>query len=194
MGIPRSLERALRAASWIDGLNRRLGSLVGWLTLLMVLVGAFNAVARYLDRGGSVRLSSNAWIELQWYLFSLVFLLGAPYALRCNAHVRVDVLYGRLSARAQAWIDLVGGLVFLLPFCIFAVWLSWPAVRESWAVRELSPDPGGLARYPIKSAILVSFALLALQGLSEIVKRVAFLRGVPAEELGLAAQQEGPPR
>ena len=185
------MHRSLRVASWIDGLNRRVGALVGWLTLLMVLVGAFNAVARYLDRGGSVRLSSNAWIELQWYLFSLVFLLGAPYALRCNAHVRVDVIYGRLSPRAQAWIDLVGGLVFLLPFCVFALLVSWPAVRESWAVREVSADPGGLARYPIKSAVLVAFVLLALQGVSEIIKRVALLRGVPAEEVGLDEQLGG---
>lgn len=179
------MHRSLRVASWIDGLNRRIGALVAWLTLLMVLLGAFNAVARYVDRGGSMRLSSNAWIELQWYMFSLVFLFGAPYALRCNAHVRVDVFYGRLSPRGQAWIDLVGGALLLLPFCVFAVWLSWPAVRDSWAVREVSPDPGGLPRYPIKGAILASFALLALQGVSEIVKRIAFLRGVPAEAIGL---------
>lgn len=190
------MHRSLRVASWIDGLNRRVGALVAWMTLAMVLLGAFNAVARYLDRGGSVRLSSNAWIELQWYLFSLVFLLGAPYALRCNAHVRVDVIYGRLSRRARAWIDLAGGVLFVVPFCAFALWLCWPAVRESWAVRERSPDPGGLARYPIKSAMLVSFALLVLQAVSEIVKRVAFLRGVSIEELELeeraaAARHEG---
>lgn len=186
------MQRSLRVASWIDGLNRRIGALVGWLTLLMVLVGAFNALARYLDRGGSVRLSSNAWIELQWYLFSLVFLLGAPYALRCNAHVRVDVIYGRLSLRGQAWIDLIGGVLFLVPFCIFALLVSWPAVRESWAVREVSADPDGLARYPIKSAILVAFFLLLLQGLSEIVKRIAVLRGVPREEVGLEERRATP--
>ena len=169
----------------IDALNRRVAALVAWLTLAMVLIGAFNAVARYGDRWVQLGLSSNAYIELQWYLFSLVFLLGAPYALRANAHVRVDVLYGRLSERAKAWIDLVGTVVFLLPFCAFALWIGWPAVRDSWAIREGSPDPGGLWRYPIKTAVPVAFLLLGLQGLSELVKRVAIVRGATADEVGL---------
>lgn len=175
----------LRASRAIDALNRTVGRGVAWLTLAMVLVGAFNAVARYFDRAVGGGLSSNAYVELQWYLFSLVFLLGAPYALRADAHVRVDVLYGRLGARGRAWIDLVGGVLLLVPFCVFALVASWPGVRDSWAVRETSPDPGGLARWPIKAAVLLAFALLLLQGLSEIAKRVAFLRGVPAERIGL---------
>jgi len=168
----------------IDRWTDRLGRWTAWLTLGMVLVGSYNTVARYLDgyRGRHevvgetfTRLSSNAFLELQWYLFSLVFLLGAAYALRHNAHVRVDLLYGRLGRRGKAWIDLIGGLTLLLPFSIFALWVSWPSVRNSWQVREISPDPGGLARYPIKTVILVAFVLLILQGLSEVLKQVVIL-------------------
>lgn len=175
----------LRASRGIDALNRTVGRAVAWLTFAMVLLGAYNAVARYFDRAVGGGLSSNAYVELQWYLFSLVFLLGAPYALRADAHVRVDVLYGRLGPRGKAWIDLVGGLLFLIPFCVFALVVSWPTVRDSWAVREVSPDPGGLARYPIKAAVLVAFALILLQGVSETVKRAGRLMGIPEEELGI---------
>lgn len=163
----------------IDGFNRRLGSLVAWLTLVMVLIGSFNALARYLGRYVGASLSSNAWLELQWYLFSLVFLLGAAHTLERGAHVRVDVLYGRLSNKARAWIDLFGSLIFLVPFTVFGLWVSWPAVRNSWAIRELSPDPGGLPRWPIKAVILVAFALLMLQGFSEAIKAAARLRSPP---------------
>ncbi len=194
------MRAALRISFAIDRLSRRLGKLVAWLTLAMVLIGAFNAVARYSDRflvqrfDGFGGLSSNAYVEAQWYLFSLVFLLAAPYVLRANRHVRVDVLYGRLSERAQAWIDLLGGVLFLVPFCVFALWTSLPYVVDSWEVREGSPDPGGLARYPIKSAILVAFALLGLQGVSETIKRVALLRGMSASEVGLVEPDERPSR
>jgi TRAP-type mannitol/chloroaromatic compound transport system permease small subunit len=158
---------------------------VAWLTLVMVLVGSFNALARYFGRWAGVNLSSNAWLELQWYLFSLVFLLGAAHTLERGAHVRVDVLYGRLSLRARAWIDLLGALLFLVPFTLFALWVSWPAVRNSWAIREGSGDPGGLPRFPIKTAILVGFGLLLVQGLSEAVKAAARLRAgaTPAEPI-----------
>jgi TRAP-type mannitol/chloroaromatic compound transport system permease small subunit len=175
----------LRTSRAIDALSRTVGRWVAWLTFAMVLVGAFNAVARYFDRAVGGGLSSNAYVELQWYLFSLVFLLGAPYALRADAHVRVDVLYGRLGPRGRAWIDLLGGVLFLIPFCVFALVISWPSVRDSWSVREVSPDPGGLARWPIKAAVLVAFGLLLLQGLSETVKRAALLLGHPPAELGI---------
>lgn len=158
---------------------------MAWATLAMVLVGAFNAVARYLERDVGVQLSSNAYTELQWYLFSLVFLLGAPYTLRSDRHVRVDVLYGGHGPRARAWIDLVGGVLFLIPFCVAAIWFSTHFVAESWRVREYSNDPGGLARYPLKTVIPIAFGLIALQGLSEVIKRVAILRGATAEEVGL---------
>ena len=180
----------LRFSRRVDGLNDRLGRFVGWLTLAMVLIGAYNAVVRYLGRYTGTDLSSNAYLELQWYLFSLVFLLGASYTLRCNVHVRVDLLYGRLSERGKAWIDLVGTLVLMLPFVSLALWLSWPSVRNSWAVREVSPDPGGLARYPIKTVILFAFALLLLQGVSQAVKALATLRGIEPEEDAASTEPE----
>jgi len=169
----------------IDRLNRALGTVVAWLTLLMILTGALNALLRYLDGYVGGGLSSNAFIEAQWFLFSLVFLLGAAYTVRRDGHVRVDVLYGRLSERGKAWIDLGGGIAFLLPFCVFALWVGWPFAMRAWDSREVSPDPGGLPFYPLKAAMVVAFALLGLQGLSEIIKRGAFLLGRSAEEIGL---------
>jgi TRAP-type mannitol/chloroaromatic compound transport system permease small subunit len=180
------MDLLLRAGRAVDALNARVGRLAAWLTLAMVLIGAGNALARYSDRSTGLGLSSNAWIEAQWYLFSLVFLFGAPWALRTGGHVRVDVLYGRLGLRARAWIDLVGGLVLLIPFCVFALVVSWPSVAESIAIRELSPDPGGLPRWPLKACVPAAFALLLLQGLSEVVKRWALLAGRDLHELGLA--------
>jgi TRAP-type mannitol/chloroaromatic compound transport system permease small subunit len=165
----------------IDRLNERLGRAVVWLTLVMVLVGSFNAIARYLGPRVGLQLSSNAYIELQWYLFSLVFLLAGAYTLKHDRHVRVDVFYARLSARRQAWIDLAGTLLFLIPFSAVGLWVSWPAVRASWTILEGSPDPGGLPRYPIKAVILIAFVLLIVQGLAELIRRVAFLRGAVAE-------------
>lgn len=165
----------------IDALTERVGGAVSWLVLLMVLVGAFNALARYGGKWLGTNLSSNGWLELQWYLFSLVFLLAGADTLRRNAHVRVDVLYGRLDQRKRAWIDVVGTVLFLLPFCVFGVVVSLPSVQASWAVWEQSPDPGGLARWPIKTAIPLAFVLLFLQGLSELTKSVTFLRSAEAE-------------
>lgn len=160
----------------IDRINDTVGRVVSWLCLAMVLVGAYNAVVRYLGRYIGFNLSSNAYIELQWYMFSLIFLLGAGYTLRVDAHVRVDVLYGRMSPRVRAWIDLVGTAAFLVPFCLFALWTSWPSVVNSWAVLEGSPDPGGLPRYPLKTMVPVAFLLLMLQGLAEAIRRVDQLR------------------
>ena len=180
----------LRLSRMIDGLNHRVGRLVSWLTLAMVIIGSYNTLARYIDRYVGGQLSSNAYLELQWYLFTLVFLLGASYTFRSNAHVRVDLLYGRLSERGRAWIDLVGTLGLMLPFCTFALWVSWPSVRNSWAVREVSSDPGGLARYPIKSVILIAFALLVLQGVSQAIKQVAVLAGLRGASAADDAGQE----
>jgi TRAP-type mannitol/chloroaromatic compound transport system permease small subunit len=173
----------LRVARAIDGLNGVIGRSASWLALVMVLVGAFNAVARYLGRFLGVHLSSNAYIELQWYLFSVLFLLGAAYVLREDAHVRVDVLYGRLPERARGAINIAGTLLLLIPFAAFVLWVSAPVVRASWRVREMSPDPGGLPRYPLKALILVCFALLLLQAVSELIKEVHRLRS-PAPPVG----------
>lgn len=160
-----------------------LGRFISWLALLMVLIGAYNAIARYLGRFIGINLSSNLYLELQWYLFSLIFLLGAGFALKENAHVRVDVLYGRMQARAKARINVIGSVLMLIPFCIFVLWVSWPSIRNSWAVREVSPDPGGLPRYPLKAVIIVAFILLLAQGVAELLKDVRILRrGVDAED------------
>ncbi|HJN73614.1 MAG TPA: TRAP transporter small permease subunit [Myxococcota bacterium] len=182
--------KALTAISrGIDALNEKIGKLVGFFVLAMVAIGAFNSVARYLGRFTETQLSSNAFLEGQWYLFSLLFLLGAGYTLRRDEHVRVDVFYGRLSKKNKAIIDLLGGLLFLLPFCVFALLVSWSSVANSWAVWEQSPDPGGLPRWPIKSMILVSFVLLFFQGISEVIKRIRVLRGDDAGDL---VQKEDP--
>ena len=161
----------------IERLAQGCGWLARWLLLAMVLFGAFNAIARYLGRTIGVQLSSNAFIEGQWYLFSLVFLFGASYTLRRGEHVRVDVVYERLSERLRAWIDVVGTLLFLLPFCLFAIVMSWPAVRNSWQLLEGSPDPGGLPRYPIKTMVPIAFALLIVQGVAWIARRRTRLGG-----------------
>jgi TRAP-type mannitol/chloroaromatic compound transport system permease small subunit len=162
----------------VDRLNDGVYAAIKWLTLLMIVVGAFNAIARYVTRYTGVAVASNAYFDLQWYMFSLIFLLGAAYGLNRDVHVRVDVVYSRIAAKARAWIDLLGTLLFLIPFCVMMLVTSWPAVRNSWAVREGSPDPGGLPRYPIKTLLLISFALLLLQALALLVKKVAALRGV----------------
>ncbi|MDE2874765.1 MAG: TRAP transporter small permease subunit [Gemmatimonadota bacterium] len=167
---------------FVDGMTGRLGRFISWLTLCMVLIGAYNAIARYLGRFIHASLSSNLYLELQWYLFSLIFLLGAAYALKEDAHVRVDVLYGRLRRKAKAKINVIGSVLMLIPFCVFVLWVSWPSIRNSWIVREGSPDPGGLPRYPLKAVIIVAFALLVLQGISQLLKDVAVLRGPDEEE------------
>lgn len=172
----------VRLADGIDGLNERIGRFTYWLVLLMVLVGAYNALARYMDRYTGLGLSSNSYIELQWYLFSIVFLLGAAYALKHEAHVRVDVLYGRLGPRGQAWINIAGTVLFLIPFCLLMIVVSWPAVMNSWRVLEMSPDPGGLPRYPIKTIIPIAFVLLILQGVSMLVRQVVVLRASETRE------------
>jgi TRAP-type mannitol/chloroaromatic compound transport system permease small subunit len=165
-----------RIVSAIDRLSEAAGKLIRWLVLLMVSLGAFNAVARYLGRSIGVHLSSNAFIEAQWYLFSLIFLLGAGYTLKRRGHVRVDVIYAKLRPRTQAWLDLAGTLLLLLPFCVLGLVTAWPSVRNSWIVGEGSPDPGGLPRYPIKTMVLIAFLLLLLQGLAWALNRIEQLR------------------
>jgi TRAP-type mannitol/chloroaromatic compound transport system permease small subunit len=185
------MSTASRVYRTLDRLSEGTGEIVRWLTLLMVLVAAFNAVARYAGRFIGFNLSSNAWLELQWYMFSGVFLLGAACTLREDAHVRVDVLYGRLSWRPRAWIDLIGSLLFLLPFSIFGLIVSWPMVRNSWSILEGSPDPGGLPRYPIKSMILVGFFLLMLQGVAEVLRNVAILRAEESPHAAPSHEESG---
>ncbi len=170
-----------RFSGLIDALNDKIGAAIRWLALLMVFVGASTAVLRYGSRGFGVSMNLTPPTEIQWYLFSLIFLLGAAYGLNHNVHVRVDVMYEKLSRKARAWIDLVGSVLFLIPFSIAMLYLSWPAVRDSVRGFEGSPDPGGLPRWPIKIVILISFALLVLQGLSQVVKQIEILRGEAPE-------------
>ena len=165
-----------RAADAVDRMNDRIGGLITWLSLFMILFGAYNAIARWLTRLVGFNLSSNAFNELQWYMFSVIFLLGAAWGLRHDVHVRVDVLYARVGDRGRAWIDLLGTVFFLLPFCVLMLWVSWPPVARSWQIREVSPDPGGLPRWPIKGLLIVSFVLLLLQGLAIVVRQVDALR------------------
>lgn len=172
------MQTLLRFSGIIDVVNERIGRLISWLVLIMVLLGVYNAVTRKLSQTIGVDLSSNTYIEAQWYMFSLVFLWGAGYALKHQAHVRVDILYSRVSERVKAWIDIIGTCLFLLPLSILIVWVSYSYAADSWAILEGSPDPGGLPRYLIKSAIPAAFILLIFQGLSELVKQIAFLRGV----------------
>ncbi|MCW5591804.1 MAG: TRAP transporter small permease subunit [Burkholderiales bacterium] len=162
----------LKLAALIDEINGRVGRAVYWLVLVAVVVSAVNALARY-----GFNASSNAWLELQWYLFSAIFLLGAGYGLREGAHVRIDLIAGRFSHRTQAWIDVFGGVFMLLPASAIILWYGWDAFATSWHMNEVSTDAGGLVRWPVKLLIPAGFALLILQGVSETIKRAAFLLG-----------------
>lgn len=172
------MDRLLKIARLIDALNRRIGQLMFVCVLLMILIGVYNATVRYLGGFIGANLSSNAYLELQWYLFGAVFMLGAAYTLQKDGHVRVDVLQSRLTPKAKAWIDLIGIMIFMLPFCAMVFWLSLPWVINSWHLLETSPNPGGLPRYPIKTVVPVAFLLLFLQGISQLIKAIAVIRGI----------------
>ena len=171
----RWIRTLLPVARAIDRFTNAVGQVAYWIVLIMIGVGVWNVLGRYIGNAIGQNLSSNALIESQWYLFDLVFLLGAAYTLQHNDHVRVDVFYDRWSRRRKAMADLLGTLLFLLPFSALVIYYSWEAIARSWAIRETSPDPGGLIRYPIKSMIVVSFVLLILQGISEVIKNLAII-------------------
>lgn len=168
----------LRLSSWIDAFSTAIGRLLGWAAVLLVLIGVLNVFARYIGSAIGVQLSSNAWLEAQTYLYNIMFLLGAAYLLRKDGHIRVDIIFSTLGPRARAWIDVFGIVLLLVPFCVLTLYFSWGYVERSWMVWEQSPNPGGLPRYPIKTVILVGFSMLLLQALSELIKRIAFLRGL----------------
>jgi TRAP-type mannitol/chloroaromatic compound transport system permease small subunit len=157
----------------IDAVNERVGRIVLWLVLAMVLVSTANAVVRYL-----LNMSSNAWLELQWYMFAAVFLLCSGYTLRHDEHIRIDVISSHLSRRTQIWIDIFGTLFFMLPMTIFILWLSWPVFVNAWQSGEMSSNAGGLIRWPARLIVPAGFFLLSLQGVSELIKRIAFLMGL----------------
>jgi len=184
------MRHLLTFARIVDAINQAVGQLCIWLIFAAVLISAGNALARY-----GFNLSSNAWLEVQWYLFSAVFLGAAGYTLKHNAHVRIDLVSGRFSKRTRAWIDLFGGLFMLLPVCLVMLWYGWSAAMESYRVLEVSSDAGGLARWPIKFLVPAAFLLLVLQAASETVKRIAYLRGLIGDEpdSGGKAMLEVPP-
>ena len=163
----------LRFSSAVDTLNEWIGKAVAWLGLAAVLICTAAATARY-----ALNIGSNAWLEIQWYLNAAVWLLVAAWALKRNDHVRIDAIAGRLGPRAQAWIDIVGSVLMLLPAVVIIAWYSWPSLVNSIHVNEYSSDPGGLLRWPVRILIPVAFTLLALQGISELIKRIAYLRGL----------------
>ncbi|HSU62893.1 MAG TPA: TRAP transporter small permease subunit [Burkholderiales bacterium] len=156
----------------IDALNERLSWIADWLVFLSCLISAGNAFSRY-----AFSISSNAWLEIQWYMFGAVVMLGASFTLRRNEHVRVDIVYSNLSTRRQIGIDIFGTILFLLPATIIMVYLSWPVFYNSWTEGEISGNAGGLIRWPIKIFLPLGFALLSLQGISELIKRIAMLTG-----------------
>ncbi len=166
------MNKLLALARQIDALSRAAALVAIWLVLICALVSAGNALSRY-----TLDLSSNAWLEMQWYMFGATVLLGAPRLLNKNGHIRVDLFYAKLNDRQRAWLDLGGLIFFLLPFSYFMVLYSWPWFVEAWQINEISANAGGLVRWPVKLLLPLGFGLLILQGLSEIIKRVAALRG-----------------
>ncbi|CDM95414.1 MAG: TRAP transporter small permease subunit [Limnospira sp. PMC 1291.21] len=170
------MDRLLIVSQFIDRMNNYLGRVVSWLALVMIGVGTWNVIGRYVGRAIGQNLSSNALLETQWYIFDIIFLLGAAYTLKHHDHVRVDVIQSRLNVKQKALVDLLGTALFLIPFSVMIIFYSWGAVSNSWLIREVSPDPGGLPRYPIKALIIVSFVLLIIQGISEIIKNLAIIR------------------
>lgn len=174
MGMWLGLARA------IDALNLRVGRAVTWVTLLVVLVSAGNAVVRKV-----FQTSSNAWLELQWYMFGAMFLLTAGYTLLKNGHVRVDILSSKLPRRKQIWIEIFGVLFFLLPACVLIMYLSWPVFMDSYVSNEQSSNSGGLVRWPVKLLIPVGFALLVLAGISHLIKCVGYLRGAAPDPMAV---------
>jgi len=173
----------LRLTQYIDALNDRVAIIAAYLVLLACVVSGANATIRYaLSRG------SNAWLELQWYMFAGIVMFGTAKVLRVNEHVRVDIIYGGRSSRTKATIDLLGLALFLVPTSLLMIYLSWPFVLDSYVSGERSNNSGGLIRWPFKVILPLGFALLTLQGVAEIIKRIAYLRG----ELQMNTHYEAP--
>lgn len=173
----------LRLSAAIDRLNERIGGLCNWLVLAACLVSAANAMVRY-----AFSYSSNSYLELQWYMFAILVMFGASYTFKRNEHVRVEIFYVMLSERGQLWLDLIGTLCFLIPSCLLLAWLALPFFYSSYATLEMSGNAGGLVRWPIKIVLPAGFFMLALQGLSEVIKRIAALKG----EVTIDARYERP--
>jgi len=156
----------------IDALNGGLGKVLMWLILLTVLISAANAISHY-----AFSISSNAWLEIQWYLFAWMVMVGAPYVLKANEHVRVDLIYGKLKGQGAVYVDIFGLVDFLMPVMGFLTWISFPYFWNTFVTGEQSSNAGGLIRWPVTLAMPTGFALVWLQSLAELIKRVAYLRG-----------------
>jgi TRAP-type mannitol/chloroaromatic compound transport system permease small subunit len=173
----------LAVSSAIDLLNEKIGYVCNFLVLAACIVSAGNAMIRY-----AFSYSSNGWLELQWYMFAIMVMFGASYTFKRNEHVRVEIFYLFLSERGQLWLDMIGTLFFLIPSCLLLAYLSWPFFMQAYSVGEVSGNAGGLVRWPIKFVIPAGFVLLALQGVSEVIKRIAALKG----EVTIDAKYERP--
>ncbi len=169
----------------VDKISESAGLLATFLVLVTIAIGFYNVVARYIGREIGITLSSNIFIEIQWYLFSLVFFFGFAYALKHSVNVRVDFYFSQFTPQRKAWVDVIGHLLFLIPFCLIGIYVtvnpvltSWGQLPDgSWGTWEMSPDPNGLPRAPIKTMIIVAFVLLLLQAIAEVIKKVAIIRG-----------------
>jgi TRAP-type mannitol/chloroaromatic compound transport system permease small subunit len=187
----------LRISRGIDAVIEFIGNLLPYLVVIMIGVGFYNVVARYLGRFIGMQLTNNSAIEIQWYLYSILFFLGFAYILKHNINVRVDFLYAKWSPTRRAWVDLLGTLIFLIPFCILGIYVAWNPVLSSWGrlpngnwgTWEISPDPNGLPRAPIKSMIIVAFVLLLVQAVSQVIKYVAVLTHSVSDEEAAAIEE-----
>jgi TRAP-type mannitol/chloroaromatic compound transport system permease small subunit len=182
------MQALLAVSRAIDRANLFVGKAVSWLVLVVVLVSAGNAVSRKL-----FDVSSNAWLEIQWYLFSAIFLLAAGYTLLQGEHVKVDVIFGRLKRRTQLWIELFGTVIFLMPFCFIPIVLTWPMVVAKFESMETSGNAGGLILWPVWLLIPIGFFLLGLQGISELIKRIAILTGQLPDTAAEVSEAEAAP-
>ncbi len=190
-----------RGLAWVDRLTDWVGKSLNVLVLLTIAVGFYNVAARYIGRFIGLQLASNVWLELQWYLFSMTFFLGFSYILKHNANVRVDFLYSNWRDRRKAWIDLLGTVFFLIPFCIMGLWVTLNPVLQSWGLQpdgswgtwEISADANGLPRAPIKSFVLISFGLLLLQAIAQATKFFAIAKGYRPIPPELLPETEHPP-
>jgi TRAP-type mannitol/chloroaromatic compound transport system permease small subunit len=182
------MQALLKISNAIDGLNRFIGKYVIWLILASAVISALNAIVRK-----AFNVSSNAYLEVQWYLFAATFLLCAAFTLLSGEHVKIDVLYSRWTKRTQTWIDVFGFMFFLLPFCTAILWFSVPFFLKGFYSGEVSSNAGGLVRWPVYAMMPLGFSLLWLQGISELIKRVAFLMGLiedPTEKVAAKTAEE----
>ena len=174
------MQALLKLSEGVDALGTQIGRLIRWLVLGSVLISAGNAIIRKI-----FNISSNAFLEIQWYLFAGVFLLGAGFAFMRNVHVRIDFISSKLSKRTNTIIDIAGIVVFVIPLCVIMIWLSWPLFVSAWTSGEMSQNAGGLIRWPAYLLMPLGFGLLLLQALSELVKRVAYLKGLRNEPMSI---------